>query len=108
MLRADNCLSHHLWNRHKFVSFRLVASNQLIGCENRLRTVSSKRLVAAVVQQNHVPAADLMTHFPLDVPYRLALPIPAGDIPHYRLQPEPPRYAQSVGSSPAKRRTKQA
>ena len=71
---------------HKLVAFRFVACNQTIGDDHRLRAIGSESRVAAIVQQDHIAAANLLEDLMFHVLGRLSFPIPAGNVPHDRLQ----------------------
>ena len=50
---------HHLRDRNEFVAFRFVFRDQVIGGYDCLRAVGAHLLVAAVVEEDDVSAADL-------------------------------------------------
>src|SRR6202034_3865032 len=57
---------HHLRYRYQFKSFRLIASDQVIGGDHGLGAVCAHLLVAAVVKQDHAAAAHLIGDLALD------------------------------------------
>src|ERR1700745_1426801 len=104
---ASSSLRHHLWNSHELISLYLVALEQGIGRQSRLRAVGAHVLMAAVVQQNYVTASNLLCDLLFDRSGRWRIPVVARHIPHHRLKAQFPRDAENGGSPASERRAEQ-
>src|SRR5207249_12214467 len=85
---------HHLRNRHELVSLRPIAGKLAIGSDNRLRPVSPKRPVAAIMQEEHISAAHLFAHLPFNLLRWWRIPVVPSDAPHHRLKPQLSRHPE--------------
>ena len=83
----------------EFKSFRLVAGEQAIGGDHGLGAVGAELLVASVVEEDYVAAANLFCDFFLDCGGGRGIPVVAGYVPHHRLQAESAGDAENGGAA---------
>ena len=106
-LQRGCSLPHHPRNGDKFITFGFVPRNQPIGSDHRLRAIRSHLLVPAVVQQDHVAAANLLSDFALDDGCWRRVPVIARDIPHDRLEAKFTRDAEHRRAASSERRAEE-
>ena len=80
-LRGRRGLLHHSCHGYKFIAFAFIALNHPIRGDHRLRAVRPHLLVSAVMQQDHIPASNVLGDFLFDHRGRRAVPVVAGDVP---------------------------
>ena len=98
----------HFWDGHEFVSLLLVPLDQPISDQHRLGAVSPHLLVASIMEQDHVSAANLPGDFTLDLIGWGRIPVPSSNIPHDGIKAKLMGNSQRLRPTCSERRTKQA
>src|SRR5580704_5894432 len=75
--------------------------------QDGLGAICAQLFVAAVVEQDDVAAANLSSHFPLDLGGVRGIPVVTGDVPHYRFQAEFTRDAKNRRAAATEGRTEE-
>src|SRR5436309_1385970 len=96
---------HHLRNRHELIPIRLVACDQAISSDHSLRPVCAEPQMSAIMQENDVSTANLLSHLLFDLLRRRRVPVVASNVPHHRLKPQLSRHAEHFGPPSSKGRT---
>src|SRR5580693_6323856 len=105
--RRNRFLLHHPWYGDEFIAFALVAGDQPIRGDHGLGAVRAHLFVSAVVQQDHVAAANLFDDLALDCRGGRRIPVVAGYVPHDRLQAKFAGDAQHGGAASAEGRAEE-
>ena len=72
----------YLFHRHEFVSLIFVSSDQVVRCDHRLCAVRSHRSMSAIVEKDHIAAANLPDDFLFDYCGGRRVPVVASHVPH--------------------------
>src|SRR5208283_5256021 len=101
---------HHFRYRYELKSLVFVLPDQMVGRDDRLRTIGAHRAMAAIVKKDHIATASMKLARDLlcDHRGRRSLPVIAGHTPHHGVEPQFTGDAQRCRTPSTKWRTEQA